>query len=61
MTTISISGTHSVGKTTLANQIVEAVPASKIKLITEIARILIAKGFKLNQDITRMENCQLCH
>jgi predicted ATPase len=53
MMRISISGSHSVGKTTLANQLMEAVQRGyNIKLIPEIARILIAKRFLLNQDIT---------
>jgi predicted ATPase len=52
MIKISISGTHSVGKTTLSNQIVASIKDSKVELIPEIARILISKGFLLNQDIT---------
>ncbi len=49
---ISISGTHSVGKTTLANQLIESITDLDVALIPEIARILISKGFLLNQNIT---------
>ncbi|GHU59226.1 hypothetical protein FACS189411_15800 [Bacteroidia bacterium] len=53
MKRFSISGTHSVGKTTLANCLIESLKDSvNIKLIPEIARELIANGFLLNQDIT---------
>jgi len=49
---ISISGTHSTGKTTLYNSVMNSVDRKHIACIPEIARILINKGFKLNQDIT---------
>ena len=49
---ISISGTHSTGKTTLINSILNSIDSKHIRIIPEIARILINKGFKLNQDIT---------
>ena len=52
MLKISISGTHSVGKTTLVNSIMNNIMHKNFKIIPEIARILIGKGFKLNQDIT---------
>jgi deoxyadenosine/deoxycytidine kinase len=53
MMRISISGSHSVGKTTLANQLMEVIQREhNIELIPEIARILIAKRFLLNQNIT---------
>jgi hypothetical protein len=52
MKLISISGTHSVGKTTLANQLIKSLPDLNVSLIPEIARILIYKGFLLNQNIT---------
>lgn len=49
---ISISGTHSTGKTTLFNKVTNSIDRKHIGCIPEIARILINKGFKLNQDIT---------
>lgn len=49
---ISISGTHSTGKTTLLNSVINSIDSKHIGCIPEIARILISKGFKLNQDIT---------
>jgi len=49
---ISISGTHSTGKTTLFNKVINSIDRKHIGCIPEIARILITKGFKLNQDIT---------
>ncbi|MDL2256643.1 ATP-binding protein [Bacteroidales bacterium OttesenSCG-928-I14] len=53
MKRFSISGTHSVGKTTLADCLFESLRNSvNIKLIPEIARELIARGFLLNQNIT---------
>jgi len=52
MLKISISGTHSVGKTTLVNNIKKRMISSNIHVIPEVARVLIDKGFKLNQDIT---------
>jgi nicotinamide riboside kinase len=53
MKRFSISGTHSVGKTTLVNNLIESLKDSvSIKLIPEMARELIAKGFLLNKDIT---------
>ncbi len=50
MVKISISGSHSVGKTTLINSIKNNI--NNITIIPEIARILINKGFKLNKNIT---------
>jgi predicted ATPase len=52
MTIISISGTHSVGKTVLANQIFTSIKHSDVRLIPEIARTLIKNRFLLNQNIT---------
>jgi hypothetical protein len=49
---ISISGTHSTGKTTLFNNVINSIDRKHIGCIPEIARILINKGFKLNQNIT---------
>jgi deoxyadenosine/deoxycytidine kinase len=49
---ISISGTHSTGKTSLFNSVINHIDIKQIGCIPEIARILINKGFKLNQDIT---------
>lgn len=50
---ISISGSHSVGKTTLAERLVEDLNSSmRISLIPEAARILIKKHFFMNQHIT---------
>ncbi len=49
---ISVSGTHSTGKTTLVNSVVNSIDAKHISVIPEIARFLIDRGFKLNQDIT---------
>lgn len=49
---ISISGTHSTGKTTLVNSLQDSIGEKHLKVIPEIARFLIDKGFKLNQDIT---------
>jgi nicotinamide riboside kinase len=49
---VSISGTHSTGKTTLLNSVMNSTDKEHINIIPEIARILIKKGFKLNQDIT---------
>lgn len=49
---LSISGTHSTGKTTLVNSVKYFVDEKHVQIIPEIARILIDKGFKLNQDIT---------
>jgi predicted ATPase len=52
MKRFSISGSHSVGKTTLINRFIELTNSHDVKIIPEIARILISKGFLLNQDIT---------
>ena len=53
MRRISISGTHSVDKTTLTNSLIEVLKDSiDIKLIPEVARELHAEGFLLNQDFT---------
>ncbi len=49
---LSISGTHSIGKTTLVNSVKNFIDDKHVKIIPEIARFLIDKGFKLNQDIT---------
>jgi nicotinamide riboside kinase len=52
---ISISGTHSTGKTVLAracyDSLVKKYP-EEIDIIDEVAREVIAKGFPLNQDAT---------
>jgi len=53
MIRLSISGSHSVGKTVLAEEIYEYYKDQlNVVRITEIARILINRGFKLNKDIT---------
>lgn len=48
---LSISGTHSVGKTTLANSVKNSLD-EKCIVLPEIARVLMRRGFKLNRDIT---------
>lgn len=53
MIRVSISGSHSVGKTTLAKPIVDYFSAKyTVEEIKEVARYLIKKGFKMSQDIT---------
>jgi nicotinamide riboside kinase len=52
---ISISGTHSTGKTCLLNSCYEKMIRLypfKIRKIDEVARKVISKGFPLNQDAT---------
>ncbi len=53
MTKISISGTHSVGKTTLAEAL-HAQFASRLntRLVPEAARVLASRGFRMNHGIT---------
>jgi len=49
MKTIVVTGTHGVGKTSLCNRLVEKLSnVLDIKMIPEMARILIAKGIPLN-------------
>lgn len=52
---VSITGSHSTGKTTLActvNNILREQGANSVGLIDEVARRVIAMGFPLNQDAT---------
>lgn len=52
---ISISGSHSTGKTTLVERCFGALVArypSQVGIIREVARDVIANGFPLNQDAT---------
>lgn len=49
MKTIVVTGTHAVGKTSLCNRLVQMLSGSRdVKMIPEMARILIAKGIPLN-------------
>ncbi len=49
MKTIVVTGTHAVGKTLLCNRLVETLSSSiDVKMIPEMARILIAKGISMN-------------
>jgi len=49
MKTIVITGAHAVGKTSLCNRLVETLSGIyDVKVIPEMARILIAKGIPLN-------------
>jgi GTPase SAR1 family protein len=49
MKTIVVTGTHSVGKTLLCNRLVETLSTTTdVKMIPEMARILIAKGISMN-------------
>ena len=50
---VSISGAHSVGKSTLAKKMTDYYAQShNVYEITEVARHLIQSGFKMSQDIT---------
>lgn len=52
---VSITGSHSTGKTTLARAVAKILRkrgASSVGLINEVARRVIALGFPLNQDAT---------
>jgi predicted ATPase len=49
MKTIVVTGTHAVGKTSLCNRLLETLSKTReVKMIPEMARILIAKGIPLN-------------
>jgi predicted ATPase len=49
MKTIVVTGTHAVGKTSLCNRLLQMLSGSRdVKMIPEMARILIAKGIPLN-------------
>ena len=53
MLRVSISGTHSVGKTVLANNLSKELSEHcQVALLPEVARILIKRRFKMNQDVT---------
>lgn len=53
MRTIVVTGTHSVGKTVLCNHLVEQLSSSlDVKMIPEMARILIAKGIPMNDEVS---------
>jgi hypothetical protein len=49
MKTLVVTGTHAVGKTSLCNRLVETLSnTTDVKMIPEMARILIAKGISMN-------------
>lgn len=51
MMKIAFTGTHSTGKTTLLNDVIEYYGDDiKLKSISEVARKIIDKGYPLNQD-----------
>lgn len=53
MKIISLTGTHSVGKTTLLNSLFNCLSGTyEVKIVPEAARLLIDKGFKMNFEIT---------
>jgi nicotinamide riboside kinase len=53
MIRISLTGSHSTGKTTLANLVAEYyAPQLKVERISEVARELIGRRFKMSKDIT---------
>ena len=52
---VSITGSHSTGKTTLASAVFKILRKrgnTSVGLINEVARRVIAMGFPLNQDAT---------
>lgn len=54
MIRISITGTHSVGKTTIADIIAKHYEANyNVQRISEVARELIKQKFKMSKDITQ--------
>ena len=53
---IALSGAHSVGKSTLVNELCKHFPFSKLEHLPEITRTLHEKGFSINEagtDITQ--------
>ncbi len=49
MKTIVVTGTHAVGKTMLCNRLADTLSGTvDVKVIPEMARILIAKGISMN-------------
>jgi len=53
MKTIVVTGTHAVGKTVLCERLVQTLaPVIDVKLIPEVARILIAKGIEMNDKVS---------
>lgn len=53
MRTIVVTGTHSVGKTVLCNQLIEQLSSNQdVRMIPEMARILIAKGIPMNDEVS---------
>ena len=58
MIRVSVSGTHSVGKTILTNQLSGVLSKTRqVAIIPEVARILIDKGLEMNTAITEFGVC----
>lgn len=55
MKTIVVTGTHAVGKTMLCNRLAETLSGTvDVKVIPEMARILIAKGISMNDKASEL-------
>ena len=53
MKTIVVTGSHSVGKTMLCQRLVDSLSgSSEVAMIPEMARILIARGITMNDEVT---------
>lgn len=53
MKTIVVTGTHAVGKTVLCNRLLEELSnTTDVKMIPEMARLLIAKGIAMNDNVS---------